>query len=165
LIFFDQKLQFTYPEASIKDVKATGEAFSPTLNNLIFLTFFLFLRVFFALLDPIRNTGSGCAKCTPHPFSQRWTLRAPGSLFEAMLLLSVHGLMRPAQCSILTIVFCDPLFKMSCLWLLFECPLLFLKPFCHFRWCLSTTRQGINQCRSIRSVMFTDYKHHVSISK
>jgi hypothetical protein len=27
--FFDQKLQFTYPYASIKDVKATGEAFSP----------------------------------------------------------------------------------------------------------------------------------------
>jgi hypothetical protein len=28
-IFFYQKLQFTYPLASIKDVQATGEAFSP----------------------------------------------------------------------------------------------------------------------------------------
>ncbi len=28
-IFFDQKLQFTSPKASIKDVQATGEAFSP----------------------------------------------------------------------------------------------------------------------------------------
>jgi hypothetical protein len=27
--FFDQKLQFTYPKASIKDAQATGEAFSP----------------------------------------------------------------------------------------------------------------------------------------
>jgi hypothetical protein len=29
IIFFDQKLQFTYPLASIKDAQATGEAFSP----------------------------------------------------------------------------------------------------------------------------------------
>jgi hypothetical protein len=28
-IFFDQKLLFTYPLASIKAVQATGEAFSP----------------------------------------------------------------------------------------------------------------------------------------
>jgi hypothetical protein len=27
--FLDQKLQFTYPKASIKDAQATGEAFSP----------------------------------------------------------------------------------------------------------------------------------------
>jgi hypothetical protein len=27
--FFDQKLQFTYDKASIKDGQATGEAFSP----------------------------------------------------------------------------------------------------------------------------------------
>jgi hypothetical protein len=25
--FFDQQLQFTYPQASLKDVQATGEAF------------------------------------------------------------------------------------------------------------------------------------------
>jgi hypothetical protein len=29
LSVFDQKLQFTYPKASIKDAQATGEAFSP----------------------------------------------------------------------------------------------------------------------------------------
>jgi hypothetical protein len=28
-LFFDQKLQFTYPLASIKDVQATGEVFIP----------------------------------------------------------------------------------------------------------------------------------------
>jgi hypothetical protein len=28
-IFFDQKLQFTYPKASLKDNQATGEAFNP----------------------------------------------------------------------------------------------------------------------------------------
>jgi hypothetical protein len=27
--FFDKKLQFSYPLASIKDVQATGDAFSP----------------------------------------------------------------------------------------------------------------------------------------
>jgi hypothetical protein len=29
IYFFDKKLQFIYPWASIKDVQATGEAFSP----------------------------------------------------------------------------------------------------------------------------------------
>jgi hypothetical protein len=29
LSFLDQKLQFTYPEASLKDVQNIGEAFSP----------------------------------------------------------------------------------------------------------------------------------------
>ncbi len=28
-IFFDQKLQFTYPQAFLEDVQATGETFSP----------------------------------------------------------------------------------------------------------------------------------------
>jgi hypothetical protein len=27
--FFDQKMQFTYPQASLKDAQATGESFSP----------------------------------------------------------------------------------------------------------------------------------------
>jgi hypothetical protein len=57
--FLDQKLQFTYPLASIKDAQATGEAFSPqkrtsstVLKNMKILDFFLFLWVIFALLDP-----------------------------------------------------------------------------------------------------------------
>jgi hypothetical protein len=29
IYLFDQKLQFTYPEASLKDIEDTGEAFSP----------------------------------------------------------------------------------------------------------------------------------------
>jgi hypothetical protein len=52
-----QKLQFTYPCASRKDVQATEEAFSPQkkhpeLQNMKFLNFFLLLRIIFALLDP-----------------------------------------------------------------------------------------------------------------
>jgi hypothetical protein len=57
LIFsFDQKLQFTYPLATIKDVQATGEAFSPqkrtssTSKHKIY-QLFLFLWVTFAHLD------------------------------------------------------------------------------------------------------------------
>jgi hypothetical protein len=33
--FFDQKLQFTYPKASIKDVQTVGEVFSPQKNTSI----------------------------------------------------------------------------------------------------------------------------------
>jgi hypothetical protein len=44
-------LQFTYPHASIKDVQATGEAFSskkehPALQNIKFLNFFYFCGSF-----------------------------------------------------------------------------------------------------------------------
>ncbi len=44
-LVFDQKLQFIYPYASMKDVQATGEAFRPqkkasTLENLKFLHFY-----------------------------------------------------------------------------------------------------------------------------
>jgi hypothetical protein len=51
---FFQKLQFSFPNSSIKDVQATGE--NPpkehqALQNIIFLHFFLFLWVSFAL-DP-----------------------------------------------------------------------------------------------------------------
>jgi hypothetical protein len=43
-IFFDQKLQFTYPYASIKDVQGTGEVFIPqrktsSTSKLEFFTF------------------------------------------------------------------------------------------------------------------------------
>jgi hypothetical protein len=57
LNFFYQKLQFTYPQASIKYVQVTEEAFSSqkrpsntTKHEL--LQFFLLLWVIFALLDP-----------------------------------------------------------------------------------------------------------------
>jgi hypothetical protein len=42
--FLDQKSQFTYPLASLKDVQATREVFSPS--------------VIFALLDPDSESGS-----------------------------------------------------------------------------------------------------------
>ncbi len=61
LIFFYQKLQFTYRKASIKDVQVTEEAFSsqrehPTLQNIKILNFFLILWAIFALLDPDPDT-------------------------------------------------------------------------------------------------------------
>jgi hypothetical protein len=33
-VTFLKKLQFTYPQASEKDVRATGEAFSPSKENI-----------------------------------------------------------------------------------------------------------------------------------
>jgi hypothetical protein len=60
LYFFDQKLQFTYPEASIKDVQARVQEKPSALNrehralqNMNFHHFFLFLWVIFALKDPL----------------------------------------------------------------------------------------------------------------
>jgi hypothetical protein len=49
-------MQFIYPQASIKDVQATEEAFSPkrehpALQNMKFLHVFLFLWVIFVLLS------------------------------------------------------------------------------------------------------------------
>jgi hypothetical protein len=47
ITFFFQKLQFTYPYASIKDVQV-----NPALQNKNVTIFFLLLWVIFALLDP-----------------------------------------------------------------------------------------------------------------
>jgi hypothetical protein len=63
LLFFDKKLHFTYPWASIKDVHTTGEAFSPQkrrsrIQYLKFLNFMPFLCVIFALLDSDMDSGS-----------------------------------------------------------------------------------------------------------
>jgi hypothetical protein len=62
--FFEQKLQFTYHLASIKDAQATGEAFTlSSTSKKKFIYIILFLWVISALLypDPIRiwihNTG------------------------------------------------------------------------------------------------------------
>jgi hypothetical protein len=51
----DQKLQFTSPKASRKDVQATESRTS----NMKFLNFFLFLWVIFALLDTDPDSESG----------------------------------------------------------------------------------------------------------
>jgi hypothetical protein len=84
--FGDQKMKkkillktsfFTYPYASIKDVQATGEAFSPqkrtssNSKNKI-SNFFLCLWVIFALVDPDPDTDPG----TPlNPDPQHWMVR------------------------------------------------------------------------------------------
>jgi hypothetical protein len=64
-IFFYHKLQFTYPQASIKDVQAIGKAFSPQkrtscTSKLEISYLFLFLRVIFALLDLDRAAQNQC---------------------------------------------------------------------------------------------------------
>ncbi len=66
---YDQKLQFTYPMASIKDVQATGEAFSPqkktsSTKNLSYELFKFLLFLWVILLswtgsDPDCESGSG----------------------------------------------------------------------------------------------------------
>ncbi len=66
LVFLDQKLQFTYPLASIKNVQVTEEAFNSqkrpsntSKHELLNFFFTLLFGVIFALLDPdpirIRN--------------------------------------------------------------------------------------------------------------
>jgi hypothetical protein len=54
--FIDQKLKFTYPSASMKDVQATGEIFSSqkrtALQKMKFINFFYFSGSFFAHMDP-----------------------------------------------------------------------------------------------------------------
>jgi len=60
---FDQKLQFTYPYASIKDVQVTKEAFSyqkriSSTSKHEISYFFLLLWVLFALLDPYTDPNS-----------------------------------------------------------------------------------------------------------
>jgi hypothetical protein len=56
-LFLNKKLPIIYPYAFVKDVQATGEAFSPqnstsSTPTMKFLHFFLFSWVTFALLDP-----------------------------------------------------------------------------------------------------------------
>jgi hypothetical protein len=47
LLFYDQNLQFTYPKASINDVQAAGETFSPQEENIKhLLTYFNFCGSF-----------------------------------------------------------------------------------------------------------------------
>jgi hypothetical protein len=69
LIFFDQKLQFTYPLASIKCVKVTEEACSSQKrpSNTSKHEFCLLLWVIFALLDPDPDSeyGSGSGSTGP----------------------------------------------------------------------------------------------------
>ncbi len=62
----DQKLQFTYPWDSIKDVQVTEEAFSSqkrtsSTSKHEISKFFLLLRVIYALLDPDPDSEYGSA--------------------------------------------------------------------------------------------------------
>jgi len=84
LIFFDQKFQFTYPLA-IKDVQATGEAFSPqieypSLHNIKFFHFFVShffpsgsgsafpMRFWSGILPAKSNADPDPKHCTYHIF-------------------------------------------------------------------------------------------------
>ncbi len=76
-----KKLQFTYPETSIKDVQGkvgTREAFSlkrghPALQNMKFLNFFQFLWVTFALLDPDAADQNQCVGIQADVDPKHWT--------------------------------------------------------------------------------------------
>jgi hypothetical protein len=69
IYFFDQKLQFTYPQASLKDAQTTGESFYPqkrtssTSKHENSFQIFLFLWVIFALLDPDPATQINADPC------------------------------------------------------------------------------------------------------
>jgi hypothetical protein len=68
--FFYQKLQFTYPEASIKYVQVTEEAFSSqkrpsNTSKHELLQIFLLLWVIFGLLDPDPDSESGSGSTGP----------------------------------------------------------------------------------------------------
>jgi hypothetical protein len=56
LYFFDQKVQFTYPKASLKEAQATGKAFNPrkrtSSTSKHEYSFRFYISVNFALLDP-----------------------------------------------------------------------------------------------------------------
>ncbi len=57
--FFDQKLQFTYPQASFKDVQTTGEAFSPQKRTSS-TSKMKFINFFYTFLGYFYSPGSGC---------------------------------------------------------------------------------------------------------
>jgi hypothetical protein len=66
--FLDQKLQFTYPQASIKNAQAQEKPSALkrehlVLKNMKILDFFLFLWVIFALLDPDPATQINADPC------------------------------------------------------------------------------------------------------
>jgi hypothetical protein len=71
--FLDQKLQFTYPQASIKNVQVTEEAFSSqkrpsSTSKHELLKNFLLLWVIFALLDPDPDPDSESGSTVPIEF-------------------------------------------------------------------------------------------------
>ncbi len=75
--FLNQKLQFTYPKASIKNVQVTEEAFSSqkkpsNTSKHELINFFLLLWVIFALLDPDPLT-----RINPDPIRIRIRIRNP----------------------------------------------------------------------------------------
>jgi hypothetical protein len=82
--FLDQKLQFTYPQDSIKDAQATGEAFSPqkrisrTSKHDNSGTFFYFSGSFLPSWIRIRNLNADPDPATqinadPQPCVKEWT--------------------------------------------------------------------------------------------
>ncbi len=71
--FFDQKLQFIYPLASLKDVQATGEALSsqrehPALQNMKILYFTKIAFVCLIVPAPLLSSCnlSVCCPIVPH---------------------------------------------------------------------------------------------------
>jgi hypothetical protein len=62
--FFDQKLQFTYPQSSIKNIQATGEALSPQKRTSSASKHEIYFSIFVGHFcppgsDPYSESGSG----------------------------------------------------------------------------------------------------------
>ncbi len=90
LIFFDQKLQFTYSYASIEAVQATGEAFIPqkwTSSNLK-LEFSSLLWVILTLLDPDPDPYSLCGSGSSRPKWMRIRIRILTTARKTLCLIT-----------------------------------------------------------------------------
>ncbi len=72
----DRKLQFTFPQASIKDAQATVKPSAPkeknsTLQNMTILYFFLYLWAIFALSDPDPDPVSIFVTKSPEKYGEK----------------------------------------------------------------------------------------------
>jgi hypothetical protein len=91
IFFFDQKLQFTYPEASIKCVQVTEEACSSQKrpSNTSKHEFFLLLWVIFALLDPDPDPDYGSGSTGPIEYGRiRIRIRIRNPVLNILKLFS-----------------------------------------------------------------------------
>ena len=102
MYFFDKKLQFTYPQASLKVAQATGETLylqkrtSSTSKHEI-LNFFLSLCVIFALLDPDPDPAT---PINADP-DQHWFLVLICSCVLCWTFYTIHGGQEPRRNSVI----------------------------------------------------------------
>jgi hypothetical protein len=108
LFFLDQKLQFTHPQACIKDIQVTKEAFSfqkrtSSTSNHEISSFFLLLRVIFAFLDPDPDSENGSGSTdliesgsNPDPDPKPWWA-VPRSVEKLPLYQGATAIVQPPE--------------------------------------------------------------------